>query len=187
MAEATENKGLSSTLERGWALRYGVAPCSVALALAVRALLTPVLHDDAIFYYFTPPVLISAAIGGLGPGLLATALGIAAALLVVTEFAEFPKLIFINGVAFAAIGIAVSWGGELLHRSRQRTTAMTRDALAREAHLQSILDTVPEAMIVIDERGIMQSFSSAAERLFGLRATEALGQERQNPDAGTLP
>ena len=44
---------------------------------------------------------------------------------------------------------------------------MTRDALAREAHLQSILDTVPEAMIVIDERGIMQSFSSAAERLFG--------------------
>ena len=176
MAEATENKGLSSTLERGWALRYGVAPCSVALALAVRALLTPVLHDDAIFYYFTPPVLISAAIGGLGPGLLATALGIAAASLVVTEFAEFPKLIFINGVAFAAIGIAVSWGGELLHRSRQRTTAMTRDALAREAHLQSILDTVPEAMIVIDERGIMQSFSSAAERLFGLRATEALGQ-----------
>jgi two-component system sensor kinase FixL len=176
MAEATENKGLSSTLERGWALRYGVAPCSVALALAVRALLTPVLHDDAVFYYFTPPVLISAAIGGLGPGLLATALGIAAASLVVTEFAEFPKMIFINGVAFAAIGIAVSWGGELLHRSRQRTIAMTRDALAREAHLQSILDTVPEAMIVIDERGIMQSFSSAAERLFGLRATEALGQ-----------
>ena len=53
---------------------------------------------------------------------------------------------------------------------------MTRDALAREAHLQSILDTVPEAMIVIDERGIMQSFSSAAERLFGYRAAEAIGQ-----------
>ena len=31
-------------------------------------------------------------------------------------------------------------------------------------------------MIVIDERGIMQSFSSAAERLFGLRAAEAIGQ-----------
>ena len=53
---------------------------------------------------------------------------------------------------------------------------MTRDALAREAHLQSILDTVPEAMIVIDERGIMQSFSSAAERLFGYQAAEAIGQ-----------
>jgi hypothetical protein len=72
MAQAFDNKRLSSSLERGWALRYGVAPCTVALALAVRSLLIPVLHDDAIFYYFTPPVLISAAIGGLGPGLLAT-------------------------------------------------------------------------------------------------------------------
>ena len=54
--------------------------------------------------------------------------------------------------------------------------AMTRDALAREAHLQSILDTVPDAMIVIDERGIIQSFSSAAERLFGYRSAEAIGQ-----------
>ena len=70
----------------------------------------------------------------------------------------------------------MSWGGELLHRSRRRANLMTRDALAREAHLQSILDTVPEAMIVIDERGIMQSFSSAAERLFGCRAAEAIGR-----------
>ena len=83
----------------------------------------------------------------------------------------------VNGTAaFAVIGIGVSWGGELLHRSRRRANLMTRDALAREAHLQSILDTVPEAMIVIDERGIMQSFSSAAERLFGYRAAEAIGQ-----------
>ena len=81
-----------------------------------------------------------------------------------------------NGAAFTIIGIGVSWGGELLHRSRRRANFMTRDALAREAHLQSILDTVPEAMIVIDERGIMQSFSSAAERLFGCRAAEAIGR-----------
>jgi two-component system sensor kinase FixL len=53
---------------------------------------------------------------------------------------------------------------------------MTGDALAREAHLQSILDTVPEAMIVIDERGAMESFSSAAERLFGYSAAEAIGR-----------
>jgi two-component system sensor kinase FixL len=74
----------------------------------------------------------------------------------------------------------VSWVGELLHRSRRRTNLMTRDALAREAHLKSILDTVPEAMIVIDEHGIMQSFSSAAERLFGYRAAEAIGKNVSN-------
>jgi two-component system sensor kinase FixL len=82
----------------------------------------------------------------------------------------------LNAAAFAVIGIGVSWGGGLLHRSRRRAILMTGDALAREAHLQSILDTVPEAMIVIDERGIIQSFSSAAERLFGCRAAEAIGQ-----------
>jgi len=176
MAEAVENTRFSSPFDRGWPLRYGVAPSTVALALAVRALLTPVLHDDAIFFYFIPPVLISAGIGGLGPGLVATALSVTAALFLVAGASTYSNLILVNGVAFTIIGIGVSWGGELLHRSRVRATVMTRDALAREAHLQSILDTVPEAMIVIDERGIMQSFSSAAERLFGLRAAEALGQ-----------
>jgi two-component system sensor kinase FixL len=46
----------------------------------------------------------------------------------------------------------------------------------REAHLQSVLDTVPDAMVVIDTRGIMQSFSATAERLFGYRASEAVGK-----------
>jgi two-component system sensor kinase FixL len=175
MAEAFENAQYSLPFDRGWPLRYGVAPSTVALALAARTLLTPVLHDDAIFFYFIPPVLVSAGIGGLGPGLLATVLSLAAAFFLVAN-AAFSNLILVNGVAFTIIGIGVSWGGELLHRSRLRATVMTRDALARGAHLQSILDTVPEAMIVIDERGIMQSFSSAAERLFGYHGAEALGQ-----------
>jgi two-component system sensor kinase FixL len=47
---------------------------------------------------------------------------------------------------------------------------------AGQTHLQSILDTVPDAMVVIDERGIMSSFSAAAERLFGWTECEAIGQ-----------
>ncbi len=49
-------------------------------------------------------------------------------------------------------------------------------AMAREAHLKSILDTVPDAMIVIDTAGIVQSFSAAAERLFGYSADEVRGK-----------
>ena len=33
-----------------------------------------------------------------------------------------------------------------------------------------------EAMIVIDDRGIMRSFSATAERLFGWSANEAVGK-----------
>ena len=51
------------------------------------------------------------------------------------------------------------------------------DALrTRETHLRSILETIPDAMIVIDRSGIMQFFSNAAERQFGYTAAEAIGQ-----------
>jgi two-component system sensor kinase FixL len=59
-------------------------------------------------------------------------------------------------------------------------TAMKRaqtDLLEREAHLRSVLDTIPDAVIVIDEAGIIESFSGAAERLFGYTAKEAIGQD----------
>lgn len=46
---------------------------------------------------------------------------------------------------------------------------------AREQHLNSILATVPDAMIVIDERGRISSFSAAAERLFGYDEQDLLG------------
>jgi PAS domain S-box-containing protein len=45
---------------------------------------------------------------------------------------------------------------------------------AREAHLRSILDTVPEAMIVIDEGGLITSFSAAAGQLFGYAEAEVI-------------
>ena len=175
-ARAIENKGHSSLFEYGWALRYGVAPIMVALGLAVRSLLAPVLTSETVYTYFVPSVLVSAWLGGLGPGLVATALSVLAATFLLPGAPNLSTGSIANAVAFVLIGGVISWGGELLHQSRRRTMAMTRDALAREAHLQSILDTVPEAMIVIDERGVMRSFSSAAERLFGYGEDEALGQ-----------
>jgi len=50
------------------------------------------------------------------------------------------------------------------------------DLAGREAHLRSILDTVPEAMVVIDEKATITSFSAAAERLFGYSADEVAGK-----------
>jgi len=46
----------------------------------------------------------------------------------------------------------------------------------QEAQLRSILETMPDAAIVIDERGMIRSFSAAAERTFGYSAKEVLGQ-----------
>lgn len=74
--------------------------------------------------------------------------------------------------------------------ARDVTAAMASQQalLEREAHLQSVLDTVPDAMIVIDTRGLIQSFSAAAEKTFGYTAAEAAGRNvsmlMPEPDRG---
>jgi two-component system sensor kinase FixL len=157
-------------------IRYGVAPAAVAIALAIRLLLAPMLQEAPPYLFFVPSVLVAAGIGGLGPGLFATVLGTLLGLLFIPRFPAISVAEIVDAAVFAAIGIGMAWGGELLRRNRLRAAESADNALAREAHLRSILDTVPDAMVVINERGTMQSFSSAAERLFGHKAAEVLGK-----------
>ena len=60
---------------------------------------------------------------------------------------------------------------------RDITERKAAEAALRESELRwrSILDTVPDAIIVIDAHGAVQSFSPAAERLFGYAAWEVIG------------
>ena len=67
-------------------------------------------------------------------------------------------------------------GGEWFQRARKRAAEVNKDLRRREAHLRSILETMPEAMIVIDEAGSMRDFSHAAERLFGWTSAEVAGK-----------
>ena len=55
----------------------------------------------------------------------------------------------------------------------KRSQAMMQE---REARLRSVFETSPDAIITINEHGIIQSFSSAAERLFGYAAGEVIGR-----------
>lgn len=58
-------------------------------------------------------------------------------------------------------------------------TAAKRDRIAlqeREAHLRSVLETVPDAMVVIDSKGAIESFSATAQRLFGYTEGEVVGR-----------
>ena len=52
-----------------------------------------------------------------------------------------------------------------------------RDASERsEERLRSILHTVPDAIITIDECGIVESYSPSAERVFGYTSDEVVGR-----------
>ena len=153
---------------QGRVFRYGLAPLAVAIAFLIRLALAPVLGDASFYLLFVPAVLVAAGLGGLGPGLLATGLSVVVGSLVLPEIA--------GAVLFALIGVGIAWSGEQLQHSRIRAASIAREALASEAHLASILETIPDAMIVIDERGIIHSFSSAAERQFGYTVAEAIGE-----------
>jgi len=153
------------------------------IGVTVIALLFFGPHFREPYLFLIPSTLVAGIVGGWGAGLMATSLGLALHLYFTAEYSTVinPKsasfaIDLARAIAFAAVGIAMAWFGERLRESWLLAVQSDRDTAAREAHLQSILDTVPDAMIVIDERGIIQSFSAAAERLFGYNAAEVVGK-----------
>lgn len=51
-----------------------------------------------------------------------------------------------------------------------------QDSSSLQSILSSILQSVPDAMIVIDDRGIIMAFSRAAETLFGYKSEDVVGE-----------
>ena len=152
---------------------YGVALTGVGIA--ARLALEPLLNDRVVFLPLVPGVLVAAAMGGLVPGLVICLLSAGAGAMLVAHYGLIPANVA-DAVLFLFLGLVISWGGERIRRAQAEAAETARHLSERQAHLQSILDTVPDAMIVIDETGAIQSFSAAAERLFGWSRDEAVGR-----------
>jgi two-component system sensor kinase FixL len=180
LAAATSSNG------QWWLVRnHLLAIIGVAVAVLLRVWLGPTLDDRSVFPLCVFAVLIAAAVGGFGPALTATLASVLAVSVFIfdapTRGLNAGNALEIALFVITASGImGLSW---LLATNRQKTEQSLREqqrlaeeSLSRAAHVQSILDTVPDAMIVIDERGTMQSFSAAAERLFGHTAADAIGR-----------
>ncbi len=150
-------------------LRYGSAALAGLVAFAIVLVLQRYFQDRTFTVIYVPVVVYAAFAGGAGPALFATflCLGISGFFLGHDLYANPGNLIDV--ALFAVLGPILGYvGNRLLHE--------TEDARYRQAQLQSILDTVPEAMVVIDHHGIMRSFSLTAERLFGWSAVEVVGK-----------
>jgi len=63
-----------------------------------------------------------------------------------------------------------------LRRERNAAEAARSESGGRQSHLESILDTVLDAMVVIDKAGAVVSFNAAAVRQFGYEPSEVVGR-----------
>jgi two-component system, LuxR family, sensor kinase FixL len=154
---------------------YGLAIVATALAAAANGLLEPWIGGQTLLILYMPALLIAGRFGGFGPALLATALSLAATYLINGGLIHGSGDVVAVAI-FVTMGFGLGMGGNLFNRTSQDAEARLAELRANQARLQTVLDTVPDAMVVIDERGIMSSFSATAERLFGWTAGEAIGR-----------
>jgi len=173
---------------RPFLFRYGIAPVIVTLAAMVQWTL---LGTDFPFVMLLAAVVIVAWFEGLGPGLLATALS---TLLADYIFIE-PTFSFHIGSPRAALGLtlfvflgtAISLLSEWrLQTEQARRQAEEQTLLKMEESLQesrrrlhAVVETAVDAIVIIDERGIIDSVNPAGERMFGYPAAEMIGHNVQ--------
>lgn len=166
---------------------YPIAIAALLIGVLLRFALAPVTGSGAGYYYFVPAIVIAAALGGGTPAAVMTLAGTVLGLGAVardglSSFEVFlASAFYLNGLLIAAVGY-------LFHRRHTALIAVTQELRLREAQLKSILDTVPDAMIVFDQDGTIKSFSAAAERMFQWRADEMIGKSvaRLTPKAYIL-
>lgn len=155
---------------------YLVAVAASGASFVMRLLLDPYFQDRTVFGCFFPALVVSALIGGLGPALTTTGLSLLiSAYFVGHRLLTDPANLIDTGL-FLLLGPALGFAGWRLRERGLQATQAVEHLEEREEHLRSILGTVPDAMIVIDGQGVMQSFSATAERLFGWTAAEAIGR-----------
>lgn len=163
-----------SLMGRPWA-PYAAAVILVLFTSLFRLAIRDLLSESAVGLLFTPTILVAAMLGGMVPGLFATFISAAAVFYLVVLRADPLDASIFNVILFIIVGATIAWLGALLNSARSNWEQTRTMLQRREAHLQSVLDTVPDATIVIDVEGTMTSFNRAAVRQFGYAATEVLG------------
>lgn len=155
----------------GWP-GYVLAFAAIAVVFAIRLALQGFLQGDAAFVLFIPAILMVSIAGGIGPGLFASAL----ALLGAFSIAAPTENLWLHIAIFAIVGLAIAWIGKMLHDARRAISDTGAALKSREAHLRSILDTVLDATVVIEQDGTIVSFNAAAIRQFGYSESEVVGR-----------
>ena len=140
-------------------LRYGIAVASVTLVLGLRLLLDSLFLQDTLLLLIlgatslSASVMVSAWYGGLGPGLLATALAAG----IIDYFFLYPVGAF-SGlsieatllVAFVLEGMLISSLAAALRFARSRAEESASEARSNEKRYQAVVQQAAEGILLVD-------------------------------------
>ena len=181
--------------------RYGLAVGAVAAGLALRYALSSFLGSDLPYVTFFAAVMLAGWYGGIGPGLLASFLSLAA----VSYFLLGPLYRLgiqssthrVSAALFLAISIFISVLNESRRRARALCDQQLRELLAEaelrrgaedslsEASRQAIhardlwettLKSIGDGVIATDVAGKITFLNAVAEQVTGWSQAEALGK-----------
>ncbi len=176
-------------------LRYGVAVSAVGLSTLLGLYLRPFSYTTP-FLFFYPAVIIAVWIGGLKPGLLATALAsVSASFFFLAPYNAFGTDVanllrtFFFGLTFASI----CWFADLA-RKNLHSEAIAAKELAEKtlAQFRANIDSMSEGMYVIGIDGKRLLTNPAYFRIHGFDpggSPDAISPllERYNLNSGLLP
>jgi len=126
---------------------FGAAILIPVLAALLRWALTGVLGTSSQYLFFFPAVFFVAWLGGLKPGLIATAISAALALkLFVIQVPTHPQLTlgdFIGLTAFSLSGIGFAWLQHVVSRSLTAQRAAEQQLRDSEKQFRDLIENLP--------------------------------------------
>ena len=168
-------------------LRYGVAVLAVGVVLLVKLVLDLSITTQSPFLLLAGAVMVGAWFGGLGPGLLATALAaIAADYFFLPPVGTFTGLdvAFLPLLLFMLQGALISSLVEALHSARQRANTSALEARSHlerlrrsEERFRLVVQGVKDyAIFMLDSEGRVVTWNEGAERINGYTVKEIVGK-----------
>ena len=187
------------------ARRYTVAVLLTSLALSLALLGEGTWGVAGAYSLFLGAVMLSSWFSGLGPGLVATALGTLAAdyfLIAPLHSITFDASRLLHLTVFAGTSVLISWLNDDRRRAvealdaervtledrvgaRTAELASANDRLRAEIerrnrserNFRGLIDAAPDAIVVIDTAGRVIKVNDEAERMFGYPREALLGRD----------
>jgi PAS domain S-box-containing protein len=163
-----------------WLLRYGGAIVAVILATLIRLAFDGLLETRLPFTTYFIAVILVASYFGLGPALLAVALGALAGdyffiapknSLGITEPSNVLQL-----VAFCLLSSGVTLLIRYIQRARRRAEESALALAENREQLSTILSNIGDAVIATDSDGRVTFMNGVAQSLIQLDQAEAVGK-----------